>query len=163
MSAAAFYMLAAALCVFAVLSVAVKDVFHGALWLAFVLLSVAGVFFTLGAGFLGVVQILVYVGGIMTLFVFAIKLTAKIGDTTIRQVNRQVLPAAVISSAIFAVFLGVISGNPWNRLMPPVRPDVDIAELGRELLTTYMLPFEFISVLLLAALVGAIVIGKVKK
>ena len=74
-----FYIIAGSLCVFAVLSVSVRDVFHSAVWLALALLSVAGIFLSLNAAFLGVIQVLVYVGGIMTLFIFAIKLTARIG------------------------------------------------------------------------------------
>ncbi len=158
-----FYIIAVSLCAFAFLSVTVGDVFHSAVCLTFTLLSVAGVYFFLGAPFIGVIQILVYVGGIMTLFIFAIKLTAKIGDASIRQFTRQLWPGAALAGAILALLLAVIRANAWSlRLLPPVQGP-DLKQLGVELLTRYLLPFEFISLLLLAALVGAIVIGKVKK
>ncbi len=158
-----FYTIAVGLCAFALLSVTVGDVFHSAVWLTFTLLSVAGVYFLLGAPFIGVIQVLVYVGGIMTLFIFAIKLTANIGDARIRQFTRQLWPGAVLAAVLLAFLLAVIRANAWSaRALPPVQGP-DLKEIGTELLTRYLLPFEFISLLLLAALVGAIVIGKVKK
>lgn len=158
-----FYTIAVSLCVFAVLAVTVGDVFHGALWLTFTLLSVAGIYFFLGAPFLGVIQVMVYVGGIMTLFIFAIKLTANIGDTSIRQLTRQFWPGAVLSGAVLVLMRAAINVNAWSVMRLPSEQGPDLKVLGAELLTKYMLPFEFISLLLLAALVGAIVIGKVKK
>ncbi len=163
MSDMVFYILAASLCAFAILCVTVKDVFHSAVYLALSLLCVAGLFCSLDAVFLGVVQILVYVGGIMTLFVFAIMLTAKIGDKTIRQVNQQYWPAALISGAFMIVLVEIVHANKWNSVMQPQGRGLDLRMLGKTLLTAAALPFEFISLLLLAALVGAIVIGKVKK
>jgi NADH-quinone oxidoreductase subunit J len=162
MSTIIFYLLAAAITASAVLSVTVKDVFHSAIWLASALLNIACLYFYLEAPFLGVSQILVYVGGIMVLFVFAIMLTAKIGDHSIRQVCRQFWPGAIASLLLLFIMAKIIIQGPWMSAIP-AHPPLHLNTLGRAILTQYALPFEFISVLLLAALIGAIVIGKVKK
>jgi len=156
-----FYFIALCTCVFAVLTVTARDVFHCAVWLALTLLSISGVYFYLGAEFLGVVQVLVYVGGIITLFVFAIKLTAHIGDKTIKQTNEQFLAAGIASLAFFFLLLKIIESQPWAQIH--IKESISLKELGESLMTTYVLPFEFMSIILLAAMVGAIVIGKVKK
>ena len=155
-----FFFIALCVCVFALLSVLSRDVFHCAVWLALTLLSVAGIYFYLDAEFLGVVQVLVYVGGIITLFVFAIKLTDKIGDKTIVQVNEQTLAAVIVTGILFYLLFKVIAVHPWVSGNAAV---VSLKDIGNSLLTGYALPFEFISLILLAAMVGAIVIGKVKK
>ena len=158
-----FYPIALCVCAFAILTVTSRDIFHSAVWLAMTLLSVAGIYFYLNAEFLGVIQILVYVGGIITLFVFAIKLTAHIGDHTIQQANHQVGIVAIVSLILFYVLLKVIGANPWVALGDQGTPVISLKELGEMLMTVYVLPFEFISLILLGAMVGAIIIGKVKK
>ena len=157
-----FYFIAFSAVVFAILSVISRDIFHCAVYLAMTLLSVSGIYFYLHAEFLGVVQILVYVGGIMTLFIFAIKLTAKIGDKSIQQVNTQFVPSALASLILFYLFCRIIGSHPWMRTQS-LDTVISLNEVGKSLITFYALPFEFISLLLLAAMVGAIVIGKVKK
>src|SRR3989338_8591159 len=150
-----FIVIALATCVFALLAVLSQDIFHCAVWLAMTLLSIAGVYFYLDAEFLGVVQILVYVGGIITLFIFAIKLTANIGDKSIQQANRQVLASAIGCMVIFYFIVKAVNTNPWVNASAEGKV-LSLKELGQSLVTTYALPFEFISLLLLAAMVGAI-------
>lgn len=132
------------------------------MWLALTLLSVAGIYFYLDAEFLGVVQILVYVGGIITLFIFAIKLTAKIGDKTIQHANKQTFLSGIAAIFLFSVLLKMIISNPWASGRPGAE-SISLKQIGVSLLSGYALPFEFISLILLAAMVGAIVIGMVKK
>jgi NADH-quinone oxidoreductase subunit J len=162
MNEAVFYFIAGCVCVFSVLAVTQRDIFHCALWLAMTLLSVSGIYFYLDAPFLGVVQILVYVGGIITLFVFAIKLTAKIGYKGIRQTSKQWALALFIATLLLCILFRAFSTHPWAPVVFNVIP-TSIAQLGRSLMTNYVVPFEFMSVILLAALVGAIVIGKDKR
>ena len=157
-----FFAIAACVAVFSVLVVMSRDIFHSSVWLAMTLLSVAGLYFYLEAPFLGVIQILVYVGGIITLFVFAIKLTARIGDKTIQQANQQVAASAISALILFVILLKVIGKQPWGSELASAQT-ISLKQLGESLVTTYMFPFEFISVILLAAMVGAIVIGKEKK
>lgn len=149
-------------CVFALLTVLSRDIFHSAVWLTMSLLSIAGIYFYLDAEFLGVVQILVYIGGIITLFIFAIKLTSKIGDVAIRQANSQVVVSAIVAIGLFLIFVKLILAHPWAS--PQGGGEIiSLKQIGNLLFTAYLLPFEFISVVLLAAMVGAIVIGKAKK
>ncbi len=157
-----FYFIGACLCVFSFLAVFSRNIFHSAVWLALALLSVAGIYFYLGAEFLGVIQILVYIGGIVTLFIFAIKLTAHIEDVKIRQTNEQFLSGGIVVLVIFTILLRVVVSHP--RVTAGAGENLtSLREIGKSLMTVYALPFEFISLVLLAAMVGAIVIGKVKK
>ena len=159
-----FYLIGLSTCVFAFLTVTSRSIFHSAIWLALALLSVAGIYFYLGAQFLGVIQVLVYIGGIMTLFVFAIKLTANMDDQSIPQINKQSIVAGMVSTALFATLLIAVFSSPPIASNTVLESEmISLKSLGEALLTTYLLPFEFISLLLLAAMVGAIVIGKVKK
>jgi len=157
-----FYIIALSTCLFAFLTVASRDVFHSAVWLSLTLLSVAAIYFYLDAQFLGVIQVLVYIGGIITLFIFAIKLTAKIGDKTIQQANEQALLSGLAAFVFFIILFKMIALHPWAELQPQA-PVFSLEDIGKSMLTTYVLPFEFLSLLLLAAMVGAIVIGKVRK
>ena len=156
------YIIGIGVCIFALLTVTSRNVFHCAIWLSLTLLGVSSIYFYLNADFLGVIQILVYIGGIITLFVFAIKLTANIGDKSIQQTNQQVIPSALAASAFLIILLLIISAGPWAGRHPNAG-SMSLNSIGESLLTTYALPFEFISLVLLAATVGAIVIGKGKK
>ncbi len=156
-----FFVIAAAICFFAVLVVTSHDIFHSSVWLAMTLLSVAGLYFYLDAPFLGVIQVLVYVGGIITLFVFAIKLTAHIGDKSIVQTNRQTIFAGLCCLILFALLMNMLQ-HSCHGPFPHSEP-ISLKQLGQSLVSVYVLPFEFISLLLLAAMVGAIAIGRDKK
>ena len=144
------------------MTVTSRDIFHSAVWLSMVLLNIAGVYFFLGAEFLGVIQVLVYIGGIITLFIFAIKLTADIGDKSVVQVNRQVIPAVLVCVTFLFSLVGVIRSYPWAAIQPAAE-NISLKQIGESLMTVYVLPFEFMSLILLGAMIGAIVIGKVKK
>ncbi len=157
-----FYIIAVGVCLFAFLTVTSRDVFHSAVWLSMTLLNTSAVYFYLGAQFLGVIQVLVYVGGIVTLFVFAIKLTARIGDKTIKQTNDQLVLSGIASLVLFFLIFKIILTHPWAAASSQTEV-LSLKKLGESLVTVYVLPFEFISLLLLAVMVGAIVIGKVKK
>lgn len=157
----AFLTISLAICVFGLLTVLTPHVFHGAVWLSLCLISVSGIYFFLDASFVGVIQVLVYIGGIITLFIFAIKLTSQLDDLTKKQTNEQVFPSALAVIVLFVLMYFSLRGA--NYATPVGIADMSIAKIGKSLLTTYVLPFEFLSLLLLAALVGAIVIGKAKK
>ncbi len=157
-----FYFVAGLTTLFALCTVLTRNIFHGAIALALTLLSVAGVYFYLQAEFLAIAQVLVYVGAIIILFVFAIMLTAKIEDATIRQTNQQVVVSAIAALGFLALLVVGILSYPWPGSSGNLSA-LTLQQLGTSLLTVYALPFEFISVILLAALVGAIVIAKVKK
>ena len=160
---ASFYVIAGLACVFAFGVVAMRNIFHCAVSLALCLFCVAGVYLFLNAEFLAIAQVLIYVGAIVTLFIFAIMLTANIEDRSIRQANRQVLVSAAVAVAILSFFISIIVAAPWKTAPAGASSGPRLEDIGRALMSAYALPFEFISLILLAALVGAIVIGKVKK
>jgi len=139
----------------AVFVVTVKNVFHCALWLIVSLLGVAGIYAMLAADFLFAVQLLVYVGGVMVLLLFVVLLSGKPSDWIGRQVNEKTWLAALFSGFLVAAVGSVVAGWPISS-SAVAQPAVTTRGLGHLLLTDMLLPFEFISLVLIAALVGAV-------
>jgi NADH-quinone oxidoreductase subunit J len=139
--------------------VTAKNVVHAALYLVVTLATVGGVYLILAAEFVAWVQILIYVGAIVILFLFGLMLTkAPIGRDALDNQQRGI--AVLISLGVLAglVFL-VQNAFDWND--PKVRPITGTTRmLGESLFRQYVLPFEAISFLLLAALIGAIVLSR---
>ena len=151
------------------------NIFHSALCLVATLLGIAALYIALHAEFIAVVQILLYVGAVMTLVIFAIMLTHRIGDQTIPQTNKQSLPAFVALSG-FVILVGtLLCKMDWslvkNVRAPFMAPysqgvinhaptSVDVLILGKALLGEYIFPFEVVSVVLIAGLIGAVVIAR---
>src|SRR5258708_28948420 len=139
--------------------VTTKNVVHAALYLIVVLAGVAGLYVLLAAEFAAVVQILVYIGAIVVLFLFGVMLTrAPIGQEP-RLDNDQRWASAIVSLFLFGVLCSVLV-NAFHRVHvnpPSVQRtgDVSIA-----IFQTYVVPFEVVSIVLLAALVGAVVIAR---
>jgi len=158
-SVAVFYLLAA-VTVGSALGVAFgRSIIYSAFALMGTLLGVAAIFVLLGADFLGVVQLLVYVGGILVLTLFAVMLTHRISDVNVS--NRAVgrLPAAILVGLAFAWMLRVSGRATWVVREPgPAMPTT--YGIGHVFLTDYVLPFEVASLVLLAALIGAIVMSR---
>ena len=136
--------------------VTVRNLFRAALSLGIVLLGVAGVFIVLEAEFLAFVQILVYVGAILTLVIFAIMLTAKRQLASNAPASRQRGPAAVAAVGVFAA---LCSATAPLAVAHPQADAVSLSSLGQGLVTTLVLPFEIVSLVLVAAMVGAIAIA----
>ena len=160
---ATFYFIAGLTLVFALLVVLSRHIFHAAVYLAVVLIGIAGVYLYLEAEFLAVVQVLIYVGAIVTLFIFTVMLTADIDSGTFVGTLRRMSVAAAASLAIFFILFKVINMVTAWRTAVPAGASVSLSQLGKSLMTGYALPFEVISLISLAALVGAIVIGKAEK
>jgi NADH-quinone oxidoreductase subunit J len=144
----------------AVAVVTARNVVHAALYLVVTLASVGMTFLLLGAEFVGWVQILIYVGAIVILFLFGLMLTkAPIGRDALDYQNRAV---GAIVGIVVAVGLGSLILRAWpidsTEASAPVSGGS--AALGSALFTTYNLPFEAVSFLLLAALIGAIVLAR---
>jgi NADH-quinone oxidoreductase subunit J len=163
-----FYIFGTVAVVSAILVITRHNVVHSAIFLAMTLLSVAGIFLTLRAEFLAGVQVIVYVGGILVLFVFVIMLIALSRTATERQFNRQWTVAIVTSGILIIEFAYVIWKGRESFVLPPIvsPPAIPVegnAQLvGTALYTTYLLPFEIASILLLVAIVGAVVLAKKK-
>jgi len=133
-----------------------RNILHAAFLLLACLSGTAGLYFLVGADFLGVAQILIYVGGISVLLLFAVLLTNRIGDVKIT--NRALgYGAAVPIALLVGVFLvAAIAIAPWPRTEAIASPTT--ARLGDAFLREDLLPFELVSLVLLMALVGAMAI-----
>jgi len=156
----AFFLLSSVILASALAVVLLRNVLHSALALIATFFAVAGIYVLLEAEFLAAVQVLIYVGAVAVLMLFAIMLTQRVTGTGTKVTNEQVLLAAVVASALFAAVLAPVAWNAaWNVSRGPVIPEA-IRELGLQLVTTYALPFEVAAVLLLVAMVGAIIIAR---
>jgi len=159
-----FYILAVLISVFSVLAVTSKQIIRSATYLLFVLLGSAGLYLLLGYFYLFGVQIAVYAGGVMVLFIFAILLTNRPGEK-VEQERKDRRLAAGITSLVGLAFCGHIIYWNISKMYTLVIPaEQQVQEIGMTLMGTdkyqYLLPFEFISVLLLACIVGAIMIAR---
>jgi NADH-quinone oxidoreductase subunit J len=142
----------------AVWVVSLRNLFRAALSLGLTLIGVAGLFLLLGAEFLAFVQILVYVGAILTLIFFAIMLTSRPrGSGAPPAGARQQAPAALVSFALFGVLAVSTHAVAWPA--QGAGGPVTLAALGQQLVTTLVLPFEVISLIFVAAAVGAVVLA----
>lgn len=155
-----FYLFSFVTIVSALLVVSLKNIFHCALFLILCLFSVAGIYVLLGADFIAAVQVLLYVGAIAVLMIFAIMLTAKVSGKGIKQQNEQVPVAIITTVAFVAIALYGLGKTIWNIKTDVMMPENTTMEIGKLLMTTYVVPFEVVSVVLLAALIGAIVIAR---
>jgi NADH-quinone oxidoreductase subunit J len=147
----------------ALLVVTTRNLVHAALWLILALFGVAAVFVLLAAPFLAVAQVVIYVGAISILLIFAIMLTRRVAEDSGPQVNPGWGWAALVSIALLGGLAWLLSN--WQGLFSPpptLEAGADpLRELGQALVSPaqYVLPFEVASVLLLAALIGAIVVA----
>ena len=157
-----FYIISAFILGTGILAVTTRKIFRSAIWLLFSLIGIAALFFWMQLEFIAAVQIIVYVGGIVVLIIFSIFLTQKAGSE---------MPKPVRSRAFFAglaVLIGFILSYTliyqYNfREAGAQQLNVNVSNIGTQLLSTsehgYALPFEAVSVLLLAAMIGCIVIA----
>lgn len=157
--AAIFYILAAIIVGSGVMVVSLKNIFHCTLFLVLALFGVAGIYILLSAEFLAAVQVLIYVGAITILMIFAIMLTAKLYNAQIRQANEQIFLGVIIVATLLVATVAILGRTAW-RLSDAASDVQSTVGIGRMLLTKYVLPFEIVSVVLLAALIGAIVIAR---
>lgn len=154
-----FYLLAAVTVVSALGVAFSNNIFYSAIALMGTLIGMAGLYLMLAADFVAVVQIFVYVGGILVLTLFAINLTSRIGDVSVSNRSLGRLPSLAVLGAVAVVMLRAVVNGGWN--LVDVREAVPtITSLGNGFLTDYILPFELASLVLLAALVGAVVLSR---
>ncbi len=160
-----YFIIALAIIVFSVLAVTSGKILRAATYLLFVLFATAGIYFQIGYEFLGAVQIAVYAGGILVLFVFSILLTQKPGANAEKLTSHKKwlgLSAAILGAGVCLYSL-LSYGEFFSRKMSESL-DVNIHSIGQALLSTdkfgYLLPFEAISILLLACIIGGVVIAR---
>ncbi len=164
-----YFVVAIAITVFSVMAVTSRRILRAATYLLFVLISSAVIYFQLGYQFLGAVQIAVYAGGIMVLFVFAILLTHKPGEKSAplgshrRFIGVAVSAAGTILLLLALFFMPLLHGAS---LIECLNADhtITMHEIGEAFTGTdrfqYLLPFEAISVLLLACIIGGVVVAR---
>ncbi len=144
-----------------------KNILYAAIALMITFLSMAVIFIFLGAEFVAITQILVYVGGILILLVFGIMLTNKTGTNKVISLTYNKVLGFVASGALFIIlFKGITLANfsalGWNKDSTLLEPS--ISSFGKILMTDYVIAFEIIGLLLLLALIGAVrIAGKARK
>ena len=161
-----FYLLSAFVLVTGLLAVTTRKLFRSAIWLLFSLTGIAGLYFWLGLEFIAAVQIVVYVGGIVVLIIFSILLTQQAGTPLPPPARSRTLFSALavcIGFVLTCILLRQYSFRAHGLHDDGIQPDMGITAIGAQLLSTsehgYVLPFEVISILLLAAMIGCIVIA----
>jgi NADH-quinone oxidoreductase subunit J len=164
MELALFYTFAAITLAGALLTISPRNPMYCALGLIVSLLGVAGVFLTLGAEFLFAVQILLYVGGVMVLFLFVIMLVQLDRDAIAPQWHRQwplaLSVVAVLAVELIALWRAAVPGLPPAVPVPPVRSAGNTERIADQLFGSFVLPFEAASILLLVAIVGAVMMAQ---
>jgi NADH-quinone oxidoreductase subunit J len=138
----------------AVMVIASRNVVHAAFWLLEVMMAVAGLFMLLSAGFLALLQMMVYAGAVSVLVLFTVMLTLRRREDSVRSLDLTWGAAGIASAVLVAVGAAIASFAPVLPKAPAVTPGVEA--FGRALFTSWALPFEIASVVLLVALVGAV-------
>ena len=171
MANALFYVIAGIVLASALFVVTLRNLFHCALFLALTMFGISGVFLYLNSEFIAAVQVLIYVGAVTVLLIFGIMLTRNVMDDKARVMNQQVFWALLTAVAVVAITFGAVNQSTFLANNHPLAvagdavasTHTDVYSLGIELIRPergFAFAFEFVSVLLLSALVGAIVIAR---
>lgn len=156
-----FYILSAFILGTAVLSVTTNKIFRSAIWLLFSLVGIAGLYFWLQVEFIAAVQIVVYVGGIVVLIIFSIFLTQQSGREMAKPPMLRSIASILVVLFGFALTYFLVYKNDFKAGEKPF--DWSVHKIGTQMLETgedgFVLPFEVVTFLLLAAMVGCIVIA----
>src|SRR5262245_29125047 len=159
-----FFLLSAFTLLAGLMVVTVKNIIHAALWLIGSFFGVAALYLLMEAEFIAIVQVLIYVGAISILILFAIMLTRHVTGEGVRQLYQRWWIALIVAAALFGLLIvPTVFNYSWNTV-PPVAPGQAASisssvQIGTAFMREYLLPFEIASVLLLVALIGAIVIA----
>jgi NADH-quinone oxidoreductase subunit J len=156
-----FYLLAALTLSCGIMSIATRHIFRAAIYLLFALIGIAGIYFWLSYEFIAAVQIVVYVGGIVVLIIFSIFLTQQAGEQLPKQRLDRKIWATLAVFCAFALTMVQVLQYQFPVIASP--GPVTVRQIGEKMMSMdaggYALPFEIISMLLLAAMVGCIIIA----
>lgn len=151
------------LCVWTVVAaffvVASKNLVHGVFWLAAMLLNTAVIYIALDAPFLASIQVILYTGGVITMMLFGVMLTLRQSGTIIPNPSQHSPARATVAGLFGLTLLWAIWTTPELATMTPTTSG-SADEIGKLFLGQYMIPFEALSVLLLASMIGAIVLAR---
>ncbi len=150
--------------IFSILAVTTRKILRAATYLLFTLFATASIYFQLDYEFLGAVQIAVYAGGIVVLFVFSILLTSRPGDNSEKLASKQKTLGLTGAAAMLLVAGYSLISRIEFLVDRPEMQSIDMQQVGETLMGTghfqYLLPFEAISVLLLACIIGGVVVAR---
>lgn len=158
-----FFVLAAAIVVFSILSIVNRKILRAAIYLLFVMVAVAGLFYMMNFQFLAGVQLILYAGGVVVLIIFSILLTSQINSKLEKPRTSHLIPGVI--TAVGGIVLSAVTLLQFTfKPSQSASVEINMQTIGLQLLGTsehgYALPFEVISILLLAALVGTIFIAR---
>jgi len=158
-----FYFFAVVTVASAMVVVFSKNIIYSAFSLLFTFFGVAGLYVMLMADFVAVTQVLIYVGGILVLLLFGVMLTNKVINVDMKTGTMQTLPASLLVAMLAGSLIGIFWITEWR--VNPHQPEMQTTTrtLGEMFMTTYVLPFEVASVVLLVALIGAALIARREK
>jgi NADH-quinone oxidoreductase subunit J len=154
-----FFILSVLTIVGAAAALTLRNLVHCVLALMLAFLGLAGLYLHLDAQFLGFAQILVYVGAVAILIVFAILLTRGVASPSEPIVSPSWATSSVVSVVVFGVLAWTIRSSVATRHSIPLQPEVSVKEIGNALMSRFALPLEVVGLLLTAALVGAVTIA----
>lgn len=161
MSLTVFSILGLASVIFALLMVLTKNPVRSVIFLILTFFSIAGQYVLLNAQFLAVVHIIVYAGAVMVLFLFVLMLLNLNAEAEPRQTDRWKLGAAIAAGMLLVTFVGALRGGIQITVPENSNPSVGLVQnLGKVLFTDFVVPFEVAGILFLAAMVGAVLLGK---
>lgn len=162
-----FYILAAIILICAFMAVTTKRIMRAATYLLFVLFGTAGLYFLMGYTFLGAVQVMVYAGGVVVLYIFALMLTERKGSkemTSLSLAKKFVALMASLGGAAIILFIILTHKFIDTALTAPNEQVTSIKQIGMQMMSSdkfgYLLPFEAVSVLLLACIVAGLIIAR---
>ena len=169
--AVSFYILAVVVVISAVMVISRRNPMHSALWLFVTLLGLAGVYLLLGAEFVAAIQVIVYAGGVLVLYIFVIMLMDLSKEAALRSVFHkpaQVISAIAMTVLVMAVILVERHGDSTITYLETGRSADETSvfavdttrELAKDLFLTYLYPFEVASILLLVAMIGSVVLAR---
>lgn len=154
-----FYLFAAVTIVSAFFVVTTRNIVHSAFYLLFTFFGVAGLYVLLGSDFLAIVQLVIYVGGILILLIFGVMLTNKITNVEIKTGTMQILPAAVGVGLFAGIVAAALLKTNWMTINNDV-PSSSARFIGSMLIIDYVVIFELLGIVLLVALIGAASIAR---
>ncbi len=166
MGAIIFYSIATIMIVFSLLAVTARKILRAAVYLLFALGGTAGIYFMVNYFFLAAVQLIVYAGGIVVLIIFSILLTSHIEEKMQKPDVWKIILTSIVGLGGASLSIYIITNHVFTP-QPDTGVEVNMTTIGEKLLGYgaggYVLPFEVISILLLAAMIGAIVVAKRNK
>ncbi|MBE0447517.1 MAG: NADH-quinone oxidoreductase subunit J [Actinobacteria bacterium] len=155
-----FLALAAMAIISSLMVVVGRNLFNAAMFLGAYLLVIAGFYFLLSAELVGIMQVFVYVGGVVVVLLFGIMLTSQMINVRLVSALQQRVLTLVVVAALVGLLVSIFSKTSFYYISSAEAPRDSISLIGKLFMTDYVLPFEVISVLLLAALIGAVIIAR---